>query len=276
MWSSFETSNGLVGWSSGDGAPLCVILHGGPGLTDYTESLADELRSALPSDATIVRYQQRGQVPSTTSGPFTVAQFVADAIEVIDHFDADKALVVGHSWGGHLALHVGCSHPQRVLGLLLVDALGGVGDGGHGAMAAIISERIGPDALASIDDLDDPDAVMRSTKELRILWPGYFADPLAAPPMPSDVRYDDDLNAAVMVDANRLLAEGDLERRMPTTSVRSVHVIGTASPIDPEANRITARLLDGEVVMVDTGHFPWLESPGCVAIALARLDLGTT
>ena len=45
-----------------------LILHGGPGMSDYTSSLADE----LVEEFTVYRYQQRGLAPSTTDGPFTV------------------------------------------------------------------------------------------------------------------------------------------------------------------------------------------------------------
>jgi NAD(P)-dependent dehydrogenase (short-subunit alcohol dehydrogenase family) len=52
-----------------------LILHGGPGLSDYTAPLAAELTDAF----TVISYQQRGLAPSVTSGPFTVSQHVADA-----------------------------------------------------------------------------------------------------------------------------------------------------------------------------------------------------
>ena len=37
--------------------------------------------------------------------------------------------MVGHSWGGHLALHVAMVLPERLLGVVAVDPLGSVGDG---------------------------------------------------------------------------------------------------------------------------------------------------
>jgi pimeloyl-ACP methyl ester carboxylesterase len=40
-----------------------------------------------------------------------------------------RAYVVGHSWGGHLALHVAEAMPERLFGVLAVDPLGSVGDG---------------------------------------------------------------------------------------------------------------------------------------------------
>jgi pimeloyl-ACP methyl ester carboxylesterase len=68
--SNFEVGTGdhkLVGWKAGSG-PVVVVLHGGPGLSEYTESLLPELSDHY----TVVRYQQRGLAPSTTSGPFDV------------------------------------------------------------------------------------------------------------------------------------------------------------------------------------------------------------
>jgi pimeloyl-ACP methyl ester carboxylesterase len=43
--------------------------------------------------------------------------------------------VIGHSWGGHLAMHLAVRHPDRVLGLVIADPLGAVSDGGAGSPA---------------------------------------------------------------------------------------------------------------------------------------------
>src|SRR6202041_2946395 len=107
------------GWETGRGAPA-LILHGGPGLSDYTAPLAAELNDGFRG----LRYQHLGLAPSTVSGPFDIDQHVADAIAVLDATGADRAYVVGHSWGGHLAMHLAVRHPGRVAGLVIVDPLG--------------------------------------------------------------------------------------------------------------------------------------------------------
>ena len=82
-------------------------LDGGPGLSDYTAPLADELADGFR----VLRYQQRGLAPSVTTGPFSVEQHVADAVAVLDAAGAGRAYVVGHSWGGHLAMHLAVRAP---------------------------------------------------------------------------------------------------------------------------------------------------------------------
>ena len=64
---------------TGSGAPV-LLLHGGPGLSDYTAPLAAELDDAF----TVIRFQQRGLEPSTTAGPFDIDRHVADAVAVLD------------------------------------------------------------------------------------------------------------------------------------------------------------------------------------------------
>lgn len=49
---------------------------------------------------------------------------MADAIAVLDQLGIDRAWAVGHSWGGHLALHLAVSRPDRLLGVVCIDALG--------------------------------------------------------------------------------------------------------------------------------------------------------
>src|SRR5689334_1229485 len=87
----------VVGWLSGDGPPL-LLLHGGPGLSEYLQPLAAELAPAF----SVFRYQQRGLAPSATEGDRSVDGHVADAVSVLDGLGWERAWVAGHSWGGHL------------------------------------------------------------------------------------------------------------------------------------------------------------------------------
>ncbi|SRR5712691_2501633 len=122
------TDGPIVGSVQGIGAPL-LLLHGGPAMSDYTELLAPELTGWR-----WVKYQQRGLAPSAVGGPFSVVQHVADAVAVLDELGIDRAMVLGHSWGGYLALNLALAHPDRVTGLVIVDPLGAVDDGGVAEM----------------------------------------------------------------------------------------------------------------------------------------------
>ena len=266
-WGPFET-DGISGHVRGHGDRLAVVLHGGPGLSDYTEGLADEVFEAGDGALRVARYEQR------TTDPFTVAQLVDDYFAVADHFGADSSFAVGHSWGAHLAMHVAVARPERVRALVLVDALGAVGDGGTGTMDAVIGGRIGPDARAelqalSIKGLSPAEAGLA---ELRLIWPGYFSDPAAAPPLPP-IAYDTAAGAAIMSDAARLLGEGFLEKALPSLDIPSLHLIARHSPIEPAANERTAALMAGATVeFTETGHFAWIEQPGVIAAAIPEVS----
>lgn len=56
----------IVIWESGSGPPV-LLMHGGPGLSEYMGPVAAELASAF----TAIRYQQRGVTPSTELGRST-------------------------------------------------------------------------------------------------------------------------------------------------------------------------------------------------------------
>ena len=140
----------LGGWRAGTG-PRVLLLHGGPGLDfGYMDELAEELGDRFE----LAAYQQRGLAPSTTEGPFEVAREVADAVAVLDALDWDRAWVVGHSWGGHLLLHLMVAAPQRLQGGLAIDPLGGVGDGGAAIFEAQIIARTPEEDRRRAEELD--------------------------------------------------------------------------------------------------------------------------
>ena len=175
----------LGGWLAGAGPPV-LLLHGGPGLSfEYIDQLGDE----LSPDFRVAAYQQRGLEPSTLSGPFTIAQAVEDAIAVLDALGWERALVVGHSWGGQLALRLLAAHPERLLGALAVDPLGVVGDGGMAAFGAEMAARTPREDRERRRELDERAMDGLGTAEdflesMRLVWPAYFADPDNVPPMP--------------------------------------------------------------------------------------------
>ena len=98
------------------------MLHGGPGTSDYLDSLDGELASGY----TVHRYQQRGLAPSTTSGPFSIEAHADDALAVLRAVAPNGAVVIGHSWGGYLGMHLAAMRPVLMLGLVVVDSVGGV------------------------------------------------------------------------------------------------------------------------------------------------------
>jgi pimeloyl-ACP methyl ester carboxylesterase len=250
-----------------------LVLHGGPGLGyEYMDGIAAELGDGF----TIASFQQRGLAPSTLEGPFTIAQAVTDVVAVLDALGWDRALVLGHSWGGHLALRFAAAHPSRLLGVLAIDAIGVVGDGGYQAFAAELmartpapnrerAQRLEAEPAGSADDRDALEA-------LELVWPAYFADP-AQTFSSRGIR---------ITTATDPMSEEVTEGLEPVAdALRGCELpigmlAGTSSPIPwGQAANLTVELCPyGFLSLVETGHFPWIEQPGSVRAAVDRLAIG--
>ena len=262
----------LAAWISGSGPPA-LILHGGPGLGDYTDTLADELGASF----TGIRYQQRGVPPTTVAGPYSVETHIADAVAVLDALTIESALVVGHSWGGHLAMHLALAHPGRLTGMLVVEPLGAVPDGGMEALAEALTSRIPATDAVRATELDEqamrgagsPEEALES---LRLLWPGYFADPATAPPMP-DIGISVDCYADTWASVQEHFERETLVRGLPACDVPALFLMGRESPIPYAVGVRSAELMRraGVEVVDGCGHFPWLERGGVVLAAAVRL-----
>jgi proline iminopeptidase len=225
----------------------------------------------------VATYQQRGIAPSSTDGPFTIAQAIADAVAVLDHLGWARASVVGHSWGGHLALRLAAAHPARVAAVLAIDPLGLAGDGGLTAMGTEMLARMSPAARAGRIALDERQARGEeqpgdAVEALRLVWPSYFADPLVVAPFP-DLSLC--LEAAAALTAEALGGDGaEVAAALGSAGVKCVFLAGAASPMPwGSCSQASAGLIPEASVTVvpGAGHLPWLESPGCVRAALATL-----
>lgn len=125
-----------------DGPVRLLAIHG---LTGYGGRWR-HLAGYLPEIA-IAAPDLLGHGRSSWAAPWTIDANVAALAALLDE-DADApVLVVGHSFGGALALHLAAAHPDRVAALLLLDPAVGL-DGGWMRDIA--------DAMFSSPDYPDP------------------------------------------------------------------------------------------------------------------------
>jgi pimeloyl-ACP methyl ester carboxylesterase len=258
---------------TGEGPPL-LLVHGGPGLNDYMGMLDGEVAGWQR-----IRYQQRGLEPSDPHGPFEVRQHVADLFSVLDETGFERCVILGHSWGGHLALRAAIAAPHRVAALVLVDPMGSAGDGGLVAMGAELMARLSQQARDRVAELDarlsGPGGSPADFAEhMSLIWPSYFADAASAPPVPPDLALSAECNEATMASALQTVKDGSFAAQLAGVNIATVILLGDRSPIPLEKGHETAGLLPAAEVMVagGAGHFPWVEQPGCVASALARVS----
>jgi pimeloyl-ACP methyl ester carboxylesterase len=248
-----------------------LLLHGGP-LSNYLEPLADELRDGYR----VATYQQRGLEPSTLTEPYDVSTHVGDVVAVLDHLGWRRPMVGGHSWGGYLLLHLLASHPDRVAAALVVDPLGGVGDGGYPAFEAEMVRRTPPEAVERAEMLDQRlmegvATEAEAIESLRIFWPAYFPSPERAPAFP-DLR----INAA-SAGATLQSAVADLPGladRLAGSRVPTTFVHGAASPMPVTASTDTAGVIGTAarvVIVPDAGHFMWMDVSGSLRRPLDEL-----
>ncbi|MGI9517467.1 MAG: alpha/beta fold hydrolase [Pirellulaceae bacterium] len=105
--------------TAGEG-PLLVMIHGFP---DYWYSWRDQI-PALAEHFQVVAIDQRGYNLSDQPegvAAYAMPKLVGDVVAVIDHFEADKAVIVGHDWGGAVAWNLTMRFPDRVDRLVILN-----------------------------------------------------------------------------------------------------------------------------------------------------------
>jgi proline iminopeptidase len=105
----------------GHGYPL-ALMHGGPGADLYTLSSFNSCADHF----TLVFYDHRcnGRSKGADITSFTMENLTADADALRQALGFDKWAVLGHSFGGHVALEYALRYPQNLSHLLLVDTGG--------------------------------------------------------------------------------------------------------------------------------------------------------
>ncbi|WP_405750242.1 alpha/beta hydrolase [Streptomyces sp. NBC_01020] len=253
-----RTDDGARLWAvrRGQGQPV-VFCHGGPGLWDTLQDVAD----LLPGYA-VHRWDQRGCGRSGPSdGPYTVARSVADLEAVRRHFGLDRMVLLGHSWGAQLALCYALEHPDRVGALVYVSGTGiDPVDTWYPEFVRAFRRGL-EEAPAPRGVLDDRGSVvLRWSVEFQDRTRAHrLAERMATPWYGVNLAANDTINAenrwswgtpalrgrCAELDIPVLIVDGDRDLR-PRSAVDSL-----ASAL-PRAERVVLR---------GAGHLPWAEDP---------------
>ena len=105
----------------GDGRPL-LLMHGGPGLDHVSLTPFRELADRH----TLVFYDHRcnGRSTGVPVTSMTFENLTADADALREELGFERWAVLGHSFGGHVALEYVLRYPERVSHLILLDTAG--------------------------------------------------------------------------------------------------------------------------------------------------------
>ncbi|HSL58791.1 MAG TPA: alpha/beta hydrolase [Acidimicrobiales bacterium] len=134
-------------FGSPDGAPL-LCVHG---ISGHGGRFRRAAETGWPDRRTLA-VDLRGHGRSTSDGPWSVERHVADLVDTLDHAGVlDPVDVVGHSFGGLLALHLLAAAPERVRRIVLLDPAV-ARPGGFGAERA--SSVVADVGFASRDEAD--------------------------------------------------------------------------------------------------------------------------
>jgi pimeloyl-ACP methyl ester carboxylesterase len=247
LWIAGPAGNLYVrdgGEGAGRGLPV-LFVHGLGGNGGQWALQLDDLRGRRRALALDLR--GHGDSDPAEDGAYDVPSLARDVAAVADHFALRRFVLAGHSLGAAVAIAYAADHPQRVAGLLLVDA--------NGDQTRIPRRQIEPFLAAlraePLDELaayyrqlaagGDREAARWVLEDLRLTHPDAVAAAVAAAlefaPLPALARYGGP-RLAVISDANNL--PYSLHQLLPELPVELVRGTGHWLMMDrPEAfNRI--------------------------------------
>jgi len=247
---------------AGSGPP-CLVMHGGLGMdhTLYKRSLGP-LEDALH----LVYYDQRGNGRSSRPPleTITIPQLAEDADALREHLGIDRVAVIGHSYGGFVALEYATTLSDRLSHLITLDTSPGAFEPTGGELA----ERgdpswITPEVERALEAFSGPPPASDAEYEsqLRQIMPAYLRS--SSTEVLSGLN-DVILDASAMVRGFEALDGWSVEPQLDQVGCPTLVLCGRYDLFTtPECSaRIASRIPGAELVWFErSGHFPWLEEP---------------
>lgn len=252
----------------GQGKPL-IVIHGGPGLTqDYLLPQMYE----LAKNNLVIFYDQRGCGKSTVdinANTINIESFLNDIEAIRKAFNLDKISVLGHSWGGFLAMQYTIEHPEHVDKLILSNSSPATSDG-YALFGQEYMRRMGPyqeelDKIRSSQGFRDGDSCVME-QFYRLIFRQYCYIPEKANLLNLWMTSIASLNGAKVseiIRENVLDKSFNLNNGLKSLKVSVLILHGDVDPIPSStAQAIHDNIPNSKyILMKNCGHFPYVEDP---------------
>jgi len=172
-----------------------LIVHG---LSFFSYDWIDA-GSRIAQDREVVAIDMRGFGESgwSPSRDYKLETLSNDLVNVLDALGWDKAVLMGHSFGGRVCLATAGWKPERAAGLVLVDFAPDLAPAGRRHVA----ERIGrqPDVFASVDEAMafHGDTDVPTDSPLRARWQAFLKQTERGYVLRRDLHYRDNFKRAL-------------------------------------------------------------------------------
>lgn len=250
----------------GQGKPL-IVLHGGPGLTqDY---LLPQLYK-LAENNFIIFYDQRGCGQSTgeiNSSTINIETFVSDLDVIRRAFNFNKISILGHSWGGFLAMEYAIAHPEHIEKLILSNPMPASSEE-YALFGQEWTRRMSPyqkelEAIHQTPEFAEGNPAIME-KMYRIIFKTYCYNPNSADLLSLYMSPAASINGAKVYENFRLNIfekSFNLHESLKSLQIPTLILHGDAVPIPPiTVQKIHESIQNSEyVLMKDCGHFPYVE-----------------
>ena len=100
-----------------DGPPV-VLLHGFP---ELNVSWRHQIPALAAAGYRVIAPNQRGYAGSVRGGSYRAVDLAHDVAAMLDDQGIDRAVVVGHDWGGGVAWTFAQHHPERTKALIVMN-----------------------------------------------------------------------------------------------------------------------------------------------------------
>lgn len=101
----------------GEGEPV-LFIHG----SHIAATFLTLMSEPSLSDYQLIRYHRQGFAGSSfPKVPFSIQDQAADVVALLTHLEIEKAHIVGHSYGGDIALQLSLDYPEFVHSIILLE-----------------------------------------------------------------------------------------------------------------------------------------------------------
>ncbi len=241
----------------GQGTP-CIVLHGGLGLD---QTLYRATLGPLARHFQLVYMDQRcnglsERVPIET---LTMENLSNDVIALADHLGFGKFFVLGHSYGGNVALELMCRNPERLSGAILVGTTCGyLGTNEEPYEHLEAKPPVELDAIWDVSPKTDAESQAQWGASLPYFTNADSVDVLRA--AMANTIY----SADALVQSDKIFWDWSVVDRSLNVEVRTLVIHGERDLIwDPVHAKRIARALPNATLAILEGanHFPWIETP---------------